>query len=158
MYNAFSNIPKVTTEEGSPEAPTYEYRIDKKTGRKISVPNGVTNLYNKIQSHLEQSKLENIIKRAMNGEIGALEKANGQYIDISDAPKTMLEAQDMILRIKNEFEELPLETKRAFDFNVEVYVSKYGTNEWLNLMGYTGEKEKPIEEKVIEEVITNESE
>lgn len=127
------------SEIGSPEATTYEYRIDKKTGRKISVPNGVTNLYNKIQAHLEQSKIENIVKRARGGDISALEKMNGQYIDISDAPTSMLEANDLMLRVRQEFETLPVETKRLFEFDSNRYIAEYGTGEWLDKMNFKGE-------------------
>lgn len=134
------------TPAGDPIAPVYDYRIDKKTGRKILEKVGETNLYEKIQASLESSKLENIIKRATQGDLSVLEQMNGQYIDISELPTNLIDMQNMIYKAKGEFEKLDAETRSKFENSVEKYISLYGSEEWADNMGLRKETETPKEE------------
>lgn len=132
---------------GSPIAPTYGYRIDKKTGKKILEKTGETNLYEKIQASLEGSKLINIIKKVtISGDMTPLNVKEGQFIDISEFPTNMIELQNVIYKAQGEFEKLDAETRSKFDNSVEKFVSLYGSEEWLNNLGY-GKKVEEITEK-----------
>ena len=56
-------------------------------------------------------------------------------------PTSMMEAQAMVLNIKNQFDDLPLEVRKKFENDPELYVSMYGTNEWAEALGYSKPKE-----------------
>lgn len=137
-----------TTESpiGSGIMPTYEYRIDKKTGKKILEKTGETNIYEKIQASLESSKLENIIKKVTQGDLTDLNVKEGQYIDISNMPTNMIELQNTIMIAKGEFEKLDANTRKKFDNSVEKYISLYGSEEWANNMGLGKKTEEPKKE------------
>lgn len=79
--------------------------------------------------------IENILKRCLEGDLTALETMHGQYTDITNAPQSLAEAQQVILRLKNEFDELPKEIKKEFEYNVEVYIAQFGTEEWAEKTG-----------------------
>lgn len=133
-------------ELGSETAPVYEYRIDKKTGKRKLQQVGETNIYEKIQASLESSKLENIIKRVTSGDVTALAQVEGQYIDITDLPTNMIELQNIIYKAQGEFEKLDAETRKKFENSVEKYISLYGSEEWADNMGFRKEAETPKEE------------
>ena len=63
-------------------------------------------------------------------------------------PKTLAEAQNKILSIRNEFEKMPIDIRRQFDFSPEKYIQEYGTETWMKTMGYI--QEKPVEQKIAE--------
>lgn len=148
---AFDRGETTFTPAGDPIAPVYDYRIDKKTGKRILEKVGETNLYEKIQASLESSKLENIIKKVTQGDLSVLEQMKGQYIDISEVPTNMIDMQNMIYRAKGEFEKLDAETRSKFENSVEKYISLYGSKEWLDNLGF-GEEIKETKKETKKEV------
>lgn len=133
---------------GSKFHDNYEVTIDDK-GHKTLSQCGSTNTYAKIQEHLEETLIENILQRAQLGDTEALERVNAQYLDCTDMPKTLADAQNKILAIKNEFEKLPIDLRREFDFSPEKYIQEYGTEGWMKTMGFI--KEAPAEVKEVKE-------
>lgn len=141
---------------GSKFMDTYEYSIDKK-GHESLVKTGERDIYTPIQEALESTLIENILQRAALGDPLALEQRSGQYIDTTDMPTTLAEAQNKIISLKNEFNSLPIDVRRQFDFSPEQFIHEFGTNDWLSKMGYNLEKEKPGQEtKTESEVKTDE--
>lgn len=136
------NRPKTTAAPaGSKEEPVYQMQIDLR-GNKTLVKTGMTNIYDIIQESLEQSKIETIIRRATEGDPYALTMMNGQYIDTTDVPNTLAEAQQFVIRAKEEFDQLPINIRRAFDMSAEKYIANYGTSDWINIMGIKNETNK----------------
>lgn len=159
FYSAFNRPASIQAERGSEFAPIYEYEIDKKTGKRKLVKTGETNVYEKIQASLESTKIENIVKRYTQGDTSALMINQGDYIDISEMPTSMIELQNIIMKTKNEFMKLDPEIRNKFENSAEKYVSMYGSEEWMNLMGLVKENTKPKEEtkkKEVKEESTNE--
>ena len=135
FYSRLNPAPVIETPTGSKEATTYQTKIDK-NGHKVTVPNGKTNIYDRIQSSLEETKIENIIKRFTEGDISAFRQGEPLYADMTEAPKTLMEAQNMIIRITDEFNNLPVEVRAKFDHSPEKYVALYGSEEWAKAVGY----------------------
>lgn len=141
---AFNRGETTFSPQGSETQPVYEYRIDPKTGKKCLEQCGETNIYEMIQASLESTKLENIIKRA-TVDPTVLNIREGNYIDISELPTNMIDLQNMILKARAEFNKLPAETRKLFDNSAELYVSSYGSEEWLKKLGVlTEEPEEPV--------------
>lgn len=151
----FDRHPQNPTDNFGDFEPIYQYEYNKK-GEKKLVQVGETNAYEKIQEAHESTKIENIIRRAQNGDEGILNMVNGQYLDITDMPSSLMEAQNTIIRMKEQFEHLPMDTRRKFDNDPMKYCATYGTTEWINSMGlnYVEQKEEP-KKKTKKEVIEN---
>lgn len=113
-----------------------------KDGRRVLKPTRTVEIYNLIQEGREQTEIQYIMKRAMEGDANVLNIMNGVYADISDAPKSLAEAQQLIINAKREFENLPIEIKRKFNMNPEEYVAQVGTENWLDAMGIKGKLEQ----------------
>lgn len=140
---------------GSKFHKTYEITVDE-LGHKTLKENGSTNTYAKIQEHLEETLIENILQRAALGDEEALNRVQSQYLDTTDMPKTLAEAQNKILSIKNEFEKLPVEIRREFDFSPEKYIQEYGTKSWMKTLGFIKEETADISAPVEKEEKANE--
>lgn len=139
---AYDRGDTIQTPLGSETQPIYDYRIDKKTGRKILEKVGETNIYEMIQASHEGTKLENIIKRCTDP---ASLVAPGQYVDLTEVPTNLMELQNVILKAKGEFEKLDSETRKKFGNSAEQYVSLYGSEEWANRVGLRKETPKVTE-------------
>lgn len=145
FYSAYDRPETEPAPAGSKEEPVYQMRIDMR-GRRELEQIGMTNVYDIIQESLEQSKIENIIRRATEGDINAIQQMNGHYIDSTDLPTTLAEAQNFVIKAKAEFDQLPINIRRQFDMNAEQYIASYGTAEWMQIMGITKRSEKTITE------------
>ena len=94
--------------------------------------------------------IENIIRRAVEGDYNALHTMNGIFTDITNCPSSIAEAQQYIIDAKGRFDKLPKEIKQKFEYNSELYIAELGNNpdSWLEKMGYKDEIElkRKIEE------------
>lgn len=126
---------------GEKEEPTYEMDIDAR-GHKTLTQKGYTNVYEFIQESLEETKIENIIRRALGGDEAALATMHGVYIDVSDAPKSLAEMQQAVITATQEFERLPIEIREKFNHSALQYVAEFGTEEWAKKL----EKQKTLGE------------
>lgn len=122
VFNAFcrptgEDFPSPT---GDKMAPKYEMAIDS-NGHKTLVQNGETNIYEIIQESLEGSKIENIIKRIMGGDFSDI-RNGGVYMDTTELPKSLMEMQNLTIKMENAFMKLPLEERAKYNHNVGEYL------------------------------------
>lgn len=106
-------------------------------GRRVLKPTRTVAIYEMIQVGREETEVERIVKRAMQGDYNALNAMNGVYADIADAPQSLAQAQQLIINAKREFDNLPQEIKREFEYNPEMYVASVGSKDWFDKMGIT---------------------
>ena len=142
MYDRPETIP---CETGTEFDKTYTMIIDE-FGHKDLKCTGETNRYEKIQSHLDEVLIENIIAKATL-DPSVLCKTKGLYFDATSMPKTLAEAQNAILALNQEFEKLPVELKQKFDNSAEKYIAAYGSKEWGDKMGILNKTVEEVEEK-----------
>lgn len=148
---AYSGQIRSCTETGSPMQDEYGYEIDK-YGRKILVKTGETNLYEKIQESLEETKIENIIARVTTGDTSML-RPDGIYGDLTDIPNNLIEARQQMQKLENVWNELPRDIKEKYNFNVEEFVGAAGSDSWLRDMGLIEKTTpSPIKETPTKEV------
>ena len=105
---------------------------------------GETDVYALIQSRLDETKIENIIKRATYDPtaLGDQQWQNSaQIVDITDMPTDYHTWYNLIEDAKKQFEALPIEVKNKWDNDVEKYVMAYGTKEWADKMGIMPKKD-----------------
>lgn len=119
---------------GSREANDYRVEINDK-GHKSLKFIGTHDIYQDIQSYADECKIENIIARAAAGDPTILNQRRGTYADITDTPKNLAEAQNIILRLSTEFEKLPTEVRAKFDNSKEKFINEFGSDSWVEAMG-----------------------
>lgn len=134
--SAYNGQVRHTSPTGNGHEPEYEYKVTDE-GREL-VKTGETDVYALIQSRLDETKIENIIKRATYDPT-ALGNQGWQtsetMIDISDAPTNYHEWYGRIKDAEAEFDKLPIEVKNRWNNDVEKYIMAYGTEEWTDKMG-----------------------
>lgn len=157
IYRKRGDILTLSQNTGDKFHPEFEIKVDK-NGHKTLVETGEhTNRYAKIQEDLESTKIENIIKRAQLGDPDALSRKEGMYLDLAEMPNSFKEAQDKILKIKSEFEKLPIEIRRQYDMSPEKYIQEFGSEKWMKTMGFIKETVKEnVEPSTGEEKIKDE--
>lgn len=121
----------------------YEEQL--KRGHKELVKTGETNVYDRIQEDLEQSKIENILHRLAMGDVEALNQREATYMDTTTMPKELRDTLNIVLKAKNEFEKMPIEVKELFHNSPDEYVSEMGTQEFFNKMSPYNKKIAEIE-------------
>lgn len=139
IYSLLNKPPKKSTPAGNHYINTYQEQITKK-GKKELVKTGKTNVYEMIQLEAESCKIENILHAVAMGDLTALNQREATYCDVTTMPKTLMEAQNLVIRAKDEFYEMPLEVRKEFNNDPEIYVSLMGTNEFLEKMAPYNEK------------------
>lgn len=126
------------TVPGNRMQPTREMRIDE-NGHKTLIITGEEDVYEFIQASLEETKIENIIKRATGQDLENMMLQPESLIDIVGAPTTLAAAQALIEKTRQTFDRLPVEVKKAFDFSPEKYVAEYGSEKWASALGLNKE-------------------
>lgn len=137
--NRTSKTERYYAPAGSKMHKLYQIEIDKR-GHKTLHEAGEKNLWEEIQSYKEECSIDNILARAAAGDINAMNQRKGFYADITDSPKTLAEAQNNILKLKQGFEKLPADIREKFDNSKERFVMLFGSDEWYNAMGFKNEK------------------
>lgn len=136
FFTAYGEKPKTTTPTG--EKIEVRHRPEfSKDGRRTLIADKKIAIYEKIQMNREECEIENIIRRAVQGDYNALNQAAGQYADITGMPQSIAEAQQMVINLKETFDGLPKEVKAKFEFNPELYVAEFGTKSWAEKTGLT---------------------
>ena len=151
MYSAFNRPKTEAAESGKPYEAEYNIEFDK-SGKKKLIKVGETNTYALIQESYEATKIDNIIRRASEGDPNALNLKSGMYIDITDMPTSLAEMQNFVIKAQHEFDKLPIEVRKKFNMNASEYIAEFGKDSFIEKLGLN--KHEPIAEP--QEVTTNE--
>lgn len=146
-FRSVSNFRETTTakptEAGESVRRTYLWEHNEK-GEKVLKLDQVIDQQAEIDSYLEETKLENIIRRAsIDPDIAARIKPDigGGVQDFTEAPQTLAELQNIMLRAEQIWEEVPKEAKLKFDNDVDKFIASFGTVEWAKNLGIYQEKQ-----------------
>lgn len=119
-YDRNLNIPAPS---GEKIVPVYSLVVDEETGKEDIQVTGKTNIYDFIQKSLDETLIYNIIERYNSGDISALEKITGFYGDVTNAPKNLAEAQQILINANKIFESLPLDVRAKYNHSVSEFLS-----------------------------------
>lgn len=126
---AYSEKNRIIAPAGNEIEPIYEYQIDNK-GRKYLTQTGETNIYLEIQSHLESTKIENVLARVAVGDYSDF-RPDGIYADVSEIPNNLVQAKQEMQKIENLWNTLSNEVKANYNFDVNQFMAEAGTEAWL---------------------------
>lgn len=145
---------------GSPIKVHFDSKIDK-NGNVIVYENGQENLYEQIQSYADSCNINLLVKRFEQGDINALNQRKAEFMDLTEMPNDYFEMVNKVNEFSRTFESLPVSIKEKFDNDVNKFIAKTGSEEWLNILtGKFDQKfvdEKPVVEEKKEEVKADES-
>lgn len=153
-YRSVSNFRETATakptEPGESVRRTYLWERNEK-GEKILKLDQIIDQQAEIDSYLEETKIENIIRRAsIDPNIAAriAPELGGGIQDFTEMPHTLAELQNIMIRAEQIWGEVPKEIKLKFDNNVDKFIASFGTVEWAKNLGIY--QEKQTEEKATE--------
>ena len=153
FYSRYNRPETVAAETGTPYDKVYTMTVDE-NGHRNLLCTGETNRYQKIQSYKEETLIENILAKATI-DPSILNQKQKQFFDATEMPRTLAEAQNKIISVKQEFEKLPVEVKAKFKNSPEVYVAKWGSKEWGEALGLVTEKVEETKKEESKEVEEN---
>ena len=146
-YRSVSNFRETATakptEAGETVRRTYLWELNEK-GEKILVLDQIIDQQAEIDSYLEETKLENIIRRAsIDPDLAArlIPDMGGGLQDATEMPKNLMELQNIMLRAEQIWDEIPKEIKLKFDNDVDKFVASFGTVDWAKNLGIYQEKQ-----------------
>lgn len=157
-YRSVSNFRETATakptEAGETIRRTYLWELNEK-GEKVLTLDQIIDQQAEIDSYLEETKLENIIRRAsIDPDLAArlVPDMGGGLQDATEMPKNLMELQNIMLRAEQIWDEIPKEIKLKFDNDVDKFVANFGTVDWAKNLGIYQENppEKPKEEEATE--------
>ena len=153
-YRSVSNFRETATakptEAGEGGRRTYLWERNEK-GEKVLRLDQTIDQQAEIDSYLEETKIENIIRRAsIDPDIAARIRPDigGGIQDFTEAPKNLAELQSIMMRAEQIWGEIPKEIKFKFDNDVDKFIESFGTVEWDKNLGIYHEKQ--VETKATE--------
>lgn len=126
---------------GDPIHITYAGHYDEK-GRVVLAESGRENIYDQIQSYAESCDIHVLMKRYMNGDVSALSQAQGQFLDVTDFPKTYADMLNFVNDMERSFMSLPAEVRAKFGNSFSEYLAASGAPDFLDRLGIKKEPEK----------------
>lgn len=139
------------TEAGESVRRTYLWERNEK-GEKVLKLDQTIDQQAEIDSYLEETKIENIVRRASidpNIAERIAPDLGGGIQDFTEAPHTLAELQNIMIRAEQIWDEVPKEIKLKFDNDVDKFIASFGTVEWAKNLGLY--QENQTETKVTEE-------
>lgn len=140
-YRSVSNFRETATakptEAGETVRRTYLWERNKK-GEKILVLDQTIDQQAEIDSYLEETKLENIIRRAsIDPDLAArlMPDMGGGLQDATEMPENLMELQNIMIRAEQIWDEVPKEIKLKFDNDVDKFIASFGTIDWAKNLG-----------------------
>lgn len=157
-YRSVSNFRETAeawpTEAGEKVRRTYLWERNEE-GEKVLRIDQTIDQQAEIDSYLEETKLENIIRRAsIDPDIAArlIPNIGGGIQDATEMPENLMQLQNIMLRAEQIWDEIPKETKLKFDNDVGKFIANFGTVDWAKNLGIYQEEEseKPEKEEATE--------
>ena len=142
------------TEAGEGVRRTYLWEQNEK-GEKVLKLDQVIDQQAEIDSYLEETKIENIIRRASidpNIAERIAPELGGGIQDFTESPQTLAELQNIMIRAEQIWDEGPKEIKYKFDNDVDKFVASFGTVEWAKNLGIYQEKQAETKANEVKEV------
>lgn len=87
------------------------------------VESGRENLYDYIQSFKESTDINVILKKYASGDVSALAKTQGSFLDCTGMPRTYAEMLNSLIAAENTFNSLSVEEREKFGFSFERWLA-----------------------------------
>lgn len=128
----------------------YQIRYDSNGSRSLRHV-GDTNRYEIVQSHKEETLIENILARATLDPSVLMQRV-GTYGDATVLPKSLMEMKNMVIRITDDFNALDSDIRAKFGNSVDQFIAEYGSDSFLDKLGLLKKEVPEVLPDAIKEV------
>ena len=121
-------------------------------GKSSLLENGFEDVYDSIQKAALGITIEDLIRRARNGDSTAIGQPIDSYMDLSNAPRDILEAHEMIKGMKNSFYGLPADVRAKYGNSFDSFLSAVNDGtvyDDLAAVNSSGSNVNEIKEKIL---------
>lgn len=129
---------RTVTNPGDPIHITYAGHYDEK-GRVVLEESGRENIYDLIQSYAESCDIHVLMNRYLNGDVSALSKAQGHFLDVTNFPKTYAEMLNFMYDMEKQFMSLPAKVRSEFGNSFSEYLAASGSPDFMERLGVNKE-------------------
>lgn len=126
--------------EGSRFAPVFSLKSKEAGNIELEIT-GEKNIYEAIQANKDSVSIKTIMARYELGDTDILNKRNGAFIDITDMPTNFADIMKTVITAENNFNELPLDVRKEYNFSPAEYISDIGSERWLKTLGIKDAKQ-----------------
>lgn len=146
VYSMFDLPESKPTCAGLKERKTFRW-AENENGEKILVEDETINIQEEIESFHDETRIENVIRRATYSVDASYQLSGdtGMDIDLTRMPENLMDAQNIMLKAKARYAALPDDIKANFK-DLSEFMTTAGTEEWALKMGWKPEKETVKEE------------
>lgn len=139
---------------GDGTSPEYEERIVDGVRKLVEV--GRTNSYDFIQKSLADTLVYNILDKFQRGNVDIINQRVGQYVDVTGLPKSLAEAENIIISSNRFFDTLPVDIKNKFNNSSSAFLQSVSDGSFVDKMPEIFKK-KNIESNPVVKEDNNES-
>lgn len=130
---------------GSKTKPIHTLKIDP-DGTRFLVEIGIEETYEKIQSYKDGCSIENIIKRAMSGDLAVLNANPGVYADFTLIPNNLISAYKAVESASAFYRSIPSDVRSKFG-SFENFLSNFENTESIAAYFESLTKENTVNEQ-----------
>lgn len=129
-FNTAYNYPEtVASSSGSRTLPKFVRRVDDE-GHKILVQDGIEDIYGGIQQAAKGIEVADLVRRFRSGDTDAIGDPSFDSIDITDAPTSLLDAQNKLIKAREQFDALPVKVKQQYNNDASFWLAKVASGEF----------------------------
>lgn len=88
-----------------------------------------------IQADADSCRISGIIKRFMAGDAAALNSRASNYLDLTEAPSNLMEAQERLQRAETYFKSLPVEVQTKYNFDFKNFLQGTADGSFISEFG-----------------------
>lgn len=156
FYAKVRDSHEFVTEPGMDINPIYSTVVDDDGSFRV-VKAGSFSMQQKIDSNRDNCDLGIIVSRLLAGDTSVVNR-DVMFGDFTKFPSSYRDMLQLRIDAEKHFYELPVEDRAKFDYDVNKYIAKAGSEEWLKKLGYVKEDQKVREavKEVKEEVKSDE--
>lgn len=125
-YDSFIIVPSCS---GSHFENDYKMKVFEDGSRDLVV-SGQIDIYSRIQSFKDSVDLKLTLERFASGDQSAINRRHAFFGDFTHMPTSLAELSQRILDANDLFNNLDLESRRAFDFDAGKFFASIGTPEF----------------------------
>lgn len=116
--------------------PVFEERIV--NGVRSLVRTGGNPINAFVQESLRDTLVYNILDRYQRGDVNALQRMSGQFMDVTGMPKNLAEAQQKLIDVERQFSLLPISVRQRFDNSMSKFVAGFADGSALEILKDAG--------------------
>lgn len=133
MYPKGYDPNKFVSDPGSRYAPVFQGDV-KRDGQIELVCVGTDDLWELHNANADSYDVNNIVKRFQSGDISALNRVQGTYLDLTGMPNDLRGMYDFSKALEKAFYSMDSDLQAKFDNSFETWLKTAGSSEWFESM------------------------